>query len=81
MSVRTSSETKGNGEGRQFCMLTLERVVTSDGKKEGPSVMAGAWGGTWSGGLWPLGGEAGRGQRSPKRPFNAVSGTVGSSAV
>ena len=59
MSVRASSETKGNGEGRPSCMLTLERAVTSDDKKEGPSVMAGAWGGAWSGGLWPLGERAG----------------------
>ena len=41
-------------------MLTLERVVTSDGKKEGPSVMAGAWGGAWSGEIVAPGGE-GRG--------------------
>ena len=63
-------------------MLTLERAVTSDDKKEGPSVMAGAWGGAWSGGLWPLGERAGgESQRSPKRPVKAGSGIVESSAV
>ena len=42
-------------------------------KKEGPSVMAGAWGGAWSGGLWPLGERPGGGQVKAGGPGSWVS--------